>query len=74
MSLWKAEVIGFVKNFLLKHYYMISNTFGCGDALMEAHISWNTYVETVLEITVSYWPFSVQSQHLTKQNFNDFRA
>ena len=43
-------------------------------ALMGAHMSWNAYVETVLEITVSHWPFSVQSQHLTNQNFNDFGA
>ena len=35
-------------------------------ALMEAHMSWNTYKETVLEITVAHWPFSKQSQHLTQ--------
>ena len=27
-------------------------------ALMGAHMSWNTYIETVLEIIVSHWPFS----------------
>ena len=43
-------------------------------ALMGADISWNTYLETVLEVTVDHWAFSVQSQHLTNQNFNDFEV
>ena len=37
-------------------------------------MSWNTYVETVLEITVGHWPFSEQFQHLANQNFNDLGA
>ena len=43
-------------------------------ALMGAHMSWNTYVETVLEITVGHWPFSERSFHLTNQSFNNLRA
>ena len=42
--------------------------------LMGAHMSWNTYLATELEITVGHWPFSDQSQHLTHQNFKDFGA
>ena len=43
-------------------------------ALMGAHMSWNTCVAAVLEITAGHWPFYDQSQHLANQNFEDFQA